>query len=350
MSYCSTESIIRVVEKPGLESYLQHHFTMTQDKKTVVVIGATGLQGGSVVQTLAKSRDRYTIRGLTRNISSPKAEALKELGIEMHQADVDNATSLRRAFEGANIIFAMTDFWQHISATKEEEQGKRIMDIAADLPHLEHIIWASLPDAKTISNGKYPHVYHWQSKAAVADYIRTEKPALWKKTTAVLFPNYFENCVTQPRTYLPIKQDDGTYLRSFVLPETTPLPNVAISDTGKLVQYILDHPDECLEKTIAFYSEAISEGDKIKSMASAYGIDIRYNELSSEEFQSILKSKMDDTCALDFTEQLLIFRDFGMIYARPEFLQANKLPGLDLMKWEDFMAVHNLAEYMTTSN
>lgn len=44
MSFCSIESIIRVVEKPGLESYLQHHFTMTQDKKTVVVIGATGLQ------------------------------------------------------------------------------------------------------------------------------------------------------------------------------------------------------------------------------------------------------------------------------------------------------------------
>jgi hypothetical protein len=51
------------------------------------------------------------------------------------------------------------------------------------------------------------------------------------------------------------------------LPETTPLPNVAISDTGKLVQYILDHPDQCLEKTIAFYSEAISEGEKIRSMA-----------------------------------------------------------------------------------
>lgn len=34
---------------------------------------------------------------------------------------------------------------------------------------------------------------------------------------------------------------------------------------------------------------------------------------------------MDDTCALDFTEQLLIFRDFGMIYARPEFLQANEV-------------------------
>ncbi|KAF5252592.1 hypothetical protein FANTH_2486 [Fusarium anthophilum] len=301
---------------------------MTQNKKTVVVIGATGLQGGSVVRTLAKSRDRYNIRGLTRDVSSPKAEALKGLGIEVHQADVDDPESLRRAFQGANAIFAMTDFWQHMSAAREEEQGKRIMDIAAGLPHLEQLIWASLPDAKTISNGKYPHVYHWQSKAAVTDYIRTEKPALWKKTTA---------------------QDDGTYLRSFVLPETTPLPNVAISDTGKLVQYILDHPDECLKKEIAFYSEAISEGEKIKSMASVYGTGIRYNELSSDEFQSVLKSKMDDICALDFTEQLLIFRDFGMIYARPEFMQANELPGLDLMKWEDFMAANNLAEYMTTS-
>lgn len=61
---------------------------------------------------------------------------------------------------------------------------------------------------------------------------------------------------------------DGTYLRSFVLPETTLLPNVAISDTGKLVQYILEHPDLCLEKTIAFYSEAISEGQKVESMSS----------------------------------------------------------------------------------
>ncbi|GKU09199.1 unnamed protein product, partial [Fusarium langsethiae] len=121
-------------------------------------------------------------------------------------------------------------------------------------------------------------------------------------------------------------QPDGTYLRSFVLPETTPLPNVAISDTGKLVQYILDHPDLCFERTIAFYSQAISEGEKIQSMASAYNIDIRYHQMSSEEFQSSLKKRnMDDTTALDFTEQLLIFRDFGMIYGRAEFIQANQV-------------------------
>ncbi|KAG8673043.1 hypothetical protein FPOAC2_06467 [Fusarium poae] len=320
----------------------------TPQKKIVVIIGATGQQGGSVARLLAQYPDRYIVRGLTRNTSSPKAQELSKLGIQVQNADVDDPKSLEVAFRDAHVIFAMTDFWQHMSGAKEESQGRSIMDIAAELPHLEQLIWADLPDANKISDGVYPHVYHWQSKAAVSKYIREEKPELWKKTTSVLFPNYFENCLTQPGTYLPIKQADGTYLRSFVLPETNNLPNVAISDTGKLVQYILDHPDQCLEKTIAFYSEAISEGEKIRSMAEAYNIDIRYNEMSSDEFQGILKKKMGDVTALDFTEQLLIFRDFGMIYERPEFLQANQLPGLKLTTWKEFMEANDLRSYMTS--
>ena len=107
----------------------------------------------------------------------------------------------------------MTDFWQHMSATREEAQGKSIVDIASELPHLETFIWAGLPDANTISGGGYPHVYHWQSKAAVTKYIREEKPELWKKTSTVLFPNYLENCVTQPGTYLPIKVCSARFFR-----------------------------------------------------------------------------------------------------------------------------------------
>ncbi|CAH0024687.1 unnamed protein product [Clonostachys rhizophaga] len=318
-------------------------------KKLVVILGATGLQGGYVARTLFAASHRYTIRGLSRNISSPKAQALLEMGIEMRQADLNDPKSLQAGFEGAHIIYAMTDFWQTMSATEEEVQGKSIMDIAANLPELEQLIWAGLPDARAISSGRFANVYHWQSKAAVSEYIRIEKPALWKKTTIVLFPNYFENCLTNPGTYLPVKQADGTYLRSFVLPDDTDLPNVAISDTGRLVQYILDYPDLCLEKTIAFYSQSISEGKKIQSLASAYNINIRYELMSPEEFQTSLKKhKMDDVTALDFTEQLLIFRDFGNIYKRSEFVQANQLPGLKLTTWDEFLAANNLLSHMTS--
>lgn len=92
-----------------------------------------------------------------------------------------------------------------MSAEVEESQGKSLMDILSALPQLEHLIWRSLPDGRKISGGKYSNIFHWQSKAAVTDYIRDSKPALWAKTTEVLFPNYFENCLTAPSHYLPVK-------------------------------------------------------------------------------------------------------------------------------------------------
>jgi hypothetical protein len=99
----------------------------------------------------------------------------------------------------------MTDFWQEMSFDVEYRQGKDMADIAATLPQLEHFLWAALPDARAISGGKFTHIYHWQSKAAVTDYIRESQPELWVKTTAILFPNYFENCTTNPSRYLPVK-------------------------------------------------------------------------------------------------------------------------------------------------
>lgn len=77
------------------------------------------------------------------------------------------------------------------------------------------------------------------------------------------------------------------------------------------------------------------EIDKIRTdqCVVAYGIDIRYNELTSEEFQGNLRKHMSDITALDFAEQLLIFRDFGMIYERPEFVQANQVSIISEFSW-----------------
>ena len=123
----------------------------------------------------------------------------------MIQADLDDTASLQRAFDGAHIVYAMTDFWQTMSAEIETEQGKRVVDVAESLPQLEHFIWASLPDGKALSQGRFPNIFHWQSKADVAKYTQETKPALWNKTIEILFPNYMENCVTDAAVYLPVK-------------------------------------------------------------------------------------------------------------------------------------------------
>lgn len=158
-----------------------------------------------MVQEFLKEPTKYHIRGLTRDTTSEKSKALAQQGVEVVQADLSDADSLQRAFEGAHIIYAMTDFWQSMSAEVELQQGKRIVNIAEKLPTLEHFAWASLPDGKALSQGQFSNIFHWQSKADLTKYIRSEKPALWSKTIEILFPNYFENCVTNAPVYLPLK-------------------------------------------------------------------------------------------------------------------------------------------------
>ena len=78
----------------------------------LVVLGATGNQGGSVISHfLHQSPATYRLRGLTRNTSSATSQAMSAKGVDMVAADVDDFSSLQRAFEGASAIFAVTDFW-----------------------------------------------------------------------------------------------------------------------------------------------------------------------------------------------------------------------------------------------
>lgn len=48
------------------------------------------------------------------------------------------------------------------------------------------------------------------------------------------------------------------------------MPNVAIADTGKLVHIIFEAGSTYFTKTIAFYSEALSESEKLASIGSRW--------------------------------------------------------------------------------
>ena len=66
--------------------------------KLVVVIGATGQQGGSVVNALLNHPETYTVRAVTRNINSDKARSLASRGAEVVTGDLDNYDSILKAF------------------------------------------------------------------------------------------------------------------------------------------------------------------------------------------------------------------------------------------------------------
>ena len=54
-------------------------------KKLLVVFGATGAQGGSVIKAVLKdpkAAGEFKIRGITRDPTKPNAKALAEKGVE----------------------------------------------------------------------------------------------------------------------------------------------------------------------------------------------------------------------------------------------------------------------------
>lgn len=66
----------------------------TTQKKLILVIGATGAQGLAVIDGLLKpatdgSPSPYTIRALTRNASSPRAQELARRGVEIFEGTLN---------------------------------------------------------------------------------------------------------------------------------------------------------------------------------------------------------------------------------------------------------------------
>src|SRR5690606_360177 len=96
--------------------------TMTQ--KLICVVGATGNQGGSVARRFKQAG--FRVRGLCRNPASPAAQALSAEGIEVARAELDDVSTLITAFEGANVIFSVTNYWEPFFRPDCREEAKKL--------------------------------------------------------------------------------------------------------------------------------------------------------------------------------------------------------------------------------
>jgi NAD(P)-dependent dehydrogenase (short-subunit alcohol dehydrogenase family) len=83
-------------EKSGLPCTLQEW--PDQSHKILAVTGATGTQGGGVINVMKKTPG-WKIRALTRNVDSDAAKKLAAEGIEVVHADWDDESSLAKAFQ-----------------------------------------------------------------------------------------------------------------------------------------------------------------------------------------------------------------------------------------------------------
>src|SRR3982074_3135606 len=105
---------------------------LSNNKKLIAVIGATGQQGGGVLRALQAS-NQFKVRALTRN-----PDKHRELADEVVEADLDRPETLKTAFEGVHGVFLVTT--SSLEGTDERKQGTAAVQAAKDAG-VKHFIW-----------------------------------------------------------------------------------------------------------------------------------------------------------------------------------------------------------------
>jgi uncharacterized protein YbjT (DUF2867 family) len=251
------------------------------DKKVILVVGATGQQGGSVARHLL-AQGTYAVRALTRNPQSDKAQKLKEAGAEIVKGDLADAASLTPALSGCYGVFGVTNFWEHFNS--EYEHGMNLVKAVAEA-HISHFVFSSLPDPKQFGNGGFD-VPHFEMKARIEQHIRQ----LGLKATFVHVAFYYENFLY----FLPPqKQADGSF--GFGFPQgDTRLAAVAAEDLGGIVAVIFRHPETYIGKLVGVVGDDQTPATYAEIMTKVFNKKVVYNYIPRDVFAKFPFPGADD--------------------------------------------------------
>ncbi len=258
---------------------------MGSTDRIILVLGATGQQGGSV--TAALRAEGWAVRALVRNPATDKAGALDASGIELVSGDLADPASLRAAMRGAYGVFSVQPSSGQgaaygVSDEDEIRWGKDVATAAGE-SGVQHLVYSSTNAAGPERSG----MGHFDSKSEIESYIRT----LDVRSTVIrpsalmemLLPGLglAEGCVT------------------FFMRPDQPMQFIAAADIGKVVARIFASPETFRSRTIEIAGDAVTGGQVGQAFTRAAGRPIGYQRfpdslLESDRFLGRLANLVDE--------------------------------------------------------
>jgi uncharacterized protein YbjT (DUF2867 family) len=271
---------------------------MMTEKKIIAVVGATGAQGGGLVRAiLADPAGPFTARALTRNAGSDRARELAAQGAEVIEADLDDETSLRKAFDGAYGAYVVTNFWAQRTPEQERARTRAQMELdqaaaaarAAKDADLRHVVWSTLEDTRPhfarlgidVPNalGSYK-VPHFDAKGEANAFFT----ALGVPTTFLQTTLYYEGFL-QGQGPHPHRNDTGELVLTLPIADN-PLALIAGEDIGKTALGVFRRGGQFIGKTVSI-AGTITTGEELAAkFTSALGEKVVYRPLSTEQMRA----------------------------------------------------------------
>jgi uncharacterized protein YbjT (DUF2867 family) len=217
---------------------------ISREGKMIVVVGATGRQGGQVVRHLLK--DGWRVRALTRTPESKKADALKALGAEVVKANLEDPASLESAFANAYGLYNMQ---APIPGKIEVEirQGKNAAE-AAKKTAIRHLVYGSAGPGDRRTG-----IEQWDAKIEITQVMK----ALGLPLTT-LRPMAFMELMTD-LTYYP--QSSTWYIWPKLMGTSVKIPWISLQDLGTIAAKAFANPDEYIGRDLPLAADAKSLGE-----------------------------------------------------------------------------------------
>jgi uncharacterized protein YbjT (DUF2867 family) len=240
----------------------------------ILVIGATGAQGGSVAKALLRDR-KYRVRIFTRNKLSEKAIALQQAGAEVAEGDLNDPPSILKALEGCEAVFGVTDYKEH--SMYEYRLGKNLVDAVAQSA-IKHFVFSSQDSYSELSNGSLP-VPSFDIKAALKKYIQQ----LQLPASFIQMSFYYENFLKE---WAPMKNEEGAYFFGF--PQgNTKLAAASVEDYGEVVKTVFQHPLEYIGRTVQVTGSDESCTVYAAVLSQILGRKITYQYIPKEQYSTL---------------------------------------------------------------
>ena len=253
----------------------------TQITSPILVMGATGKQGGSVVRALLKAG--RPVRAFVRDPASPAAQALAAQGVDLVKGEFTDIASLDAALTGTEGVFSV-QMGSHPGDPETEILAGKALIEAAHRANVRVIVHSSVARAGDHENfigwneGRWEPLY-WQNKAAVNEMVKTQGLRHW----VILKPALIMENLVPPMVDLmyPSLAERGRF--ETAIEQDTCLDWIAAQDIGAFAAAAFADPERFHGHEIDLAAESVTLPEVAAKITKATGKPVSAVTLSEEE-------------------------------------------------------------------
>ncbi|MEX2948354.1 NmrA/HSCARG family protein [Staphylococcus warneri] len=253
---------------------------MNSNNKEILVVGATGLQGGAVAHEALDQG--FKVRILVRNENSEKAQSLIQKGAIPVVGDFNDSKSLDKAMQNIYGVFSVPISGIDTEVTDSERKQASAVIEAALKNNVEHFVHTSV--AATSRYTEFPnwgtgywYEKYWMDKWDIEEKVRNVGFKHWTILKPAMVMNNFYSKVE----FMYPEFKDGLIKTSTY--SDTKIDYIAVEDLAKFVVAAFNQPEKFDGHIIELASESLTYPEVAEIFTRITGKDVKSAVISSED-------------------------------------------------------------------